>query len=168
MRKPIYVRVLTEVEHKQLEAGLRSPDAFILRHSLVILGSARKERAPVIARHLGCDDQTVRNIIKGFERSGLDSLHRGSSCPHTLHPALDAAGVEKLRDILQQNPREFGKPRSLWTLDLAAEVCFEQGLTDRLVSGETIRATLSRLGMRWKRAKKWIESSDPGYQRKKA
>jgi hypothetical protein len=28
-------------------------------------------------------------------------------------------------------------------------VSFEEGLTNELVSGETIRATLSRLGVRW-------------------
>jgi transposase len=167
MRKPIYVRALTEAEHKQLEAGLRSSDAFVLRHSQVILASARKERAPDIACNLGYDDQTVRNIIKAFEYNGLDSLQKGSRRPHTIHAALDKAGVEKLRDILQQSPRDFGKSRSLWTLELAAEVSFEQGLTHKQVTGETIRATLARLGMRWKRAKQWIGIADPEYGRKK-
>ena len=45
---------------------------------------------------------------------------------------------------------------------------FEQGLTPERVSGETIRATLRRLGMRWKRAKQWITSPDLAYARKKA
>jgi hypothetical protein len=46
-------------------------------------------------------------------------------------------------------------------------VSFEQGLTAERVSGETIRATLQRLGLRWKRAKRWITSPDPEYARKK-
>jgi transposase len=167
MRRPIFVRELTEVERKHLEAGLRSPDAFILRRSQVILASARKEWASDIARNSGCDDQTVRNIIKAFNRSGLDALKKGSSRPHAIHAALDKAGVERLRDILHQSPRDFGKPRSLWTLDLAAEVAFEKGLTAKQVSGETIRTALLRLGLRWKRAKRWIDSADPEYQRKK-
>jgi transposase len=167
MRKPIYVDTLTEAERKQLEAGLRSSDAFVLRRSQVILSSARKERAPNIARNVGCDDQTVRNIIRAFEHSGLDSLRKGSRRPHTVHAVLDVSGVEKLRDMLHQSPRDFGKPRSLWTLNLAAEVSFEQGLTERQVSGEAIRTALARLGLRWKRAKQWIEISDPDYRRKK-
>jgi hypothetical protein len=69
--------------------------------------------------------------------------------------------------VLHHSPREFGKQRSLWTLEDIAEVSFEEGLTDRRVSGETIRATLSRLGVRWERAKRWIESPDPEYERKK-
>ena len=62
----------------------------------------------------------------------------------------------------------MANPGVLWTLDLAAEVSFEQGLTENQVTGETIRATLARLGMRWKRAKQWIGISDPEYRRKKA
>jgi hypothetical protein len=33
--------------------------------------------------------------------------------------------------------------------------------------GETVRATLERLGKSWQRAKGWIESPDPEYARKK-
>jgi hypothetical protein len=51
---------------------------------------------------------------------------------------------------------------------LVAEVSFEQGLTSRQVSGEAVRLTLKRLGIRWKRAKRWISSPDPEYARKKA
>ena len=65
-------------------------------------------------------------------------------------------------------PREFGYETSLWTLEMAADVAFEEGLTEKRVSGETIRATLSRLlGIRWQRAKRWITSPDPLYERKK-
>ncbi|MGH3180841.1 MAG: hypothetical protein ACRDOE_02890, partial [Streptosporangiaceae bacterium] len=74
----------------------------------------------------------------------------------------------QLRTLVQRSPREFGHPTSLWTLDLAAEVSFAQGLTDRLVTGEAIRKTLLRLGLQWKRAKHWITSPDPEYARKKA
>jgi hypothetical protein len=97
----------------------------------------------------------------------LDALIAGSSRPRGLHTAFDADGVEALREILHQDPRNFGKEDTFWTLEYAAEVSFEEGLTDRRVSGETIRATLARLGVRWERAKRWIESPDPEYARKK-
>ena len=51
---------------------------------------------------------------------------------------------------------------------MAAEVSFEQGLIEERVCGETVRATLARLlGVRWQRAKRWITSPDPLYERKK-
>ena len=42
-----------------------------------------------------------------------------------------------------------------------------EGITARLVSDETIRQALKRLGVGWKRAKTWITSPDPAYLRKK-
>ena len=113
MRRPIFVRELTEAERQQLEAGLRSSDAFVLRRSQVILASARGEWARIIARNLGCDDQTVRNIIKKFERSGLNSYRKVLHVPILFIPLWMLHGVEKLKDILHQSPRDFGKPRSL-------------------------------------------------------
>jgi hypothetical protein len=44
---------------------------------------------------------------------------------------------------------------------LAAEVCWERGVTPSLVSIETIRQALKRLGVSWRRAKRWITSPDP-------
>lgn len=167
MKRPIYVRPLTDAEREQLQAGLRSSDTFVLRRCQALLASARGLMAPHIAQHLGCDPQTVRNAIVAFNQKGLACLTKGSPVPHTYYPAFNAEDTEKLRALLHQSPRLFHKPTGLWTLELAAEVCFEQGLTSQRVSGETIRATLARLGIRWQRAKNWITSPDPEYARKK-
>jgi transposase len=161
MRPPIVVRTLTPAERSALEAGLRSADAFILRRCQMLLASTRGQTPPHIAQHLGCHDQTVRNTIRAFNMAGLACLRRRSSRPRTIQAAFDPARAEALRALLHQGPRAFGKPTSLWTLELAAEVGCEQGLTARRVSGETIRATLLRLGVRWRRAKQWITSPDP-------
>jgi transposase len=167
MKRPIFVRLLTDDERQHLEAGLRSADAFVLRRCQIVLTSARGEWAPGIARHLGCNPQTVRNVIVAFNGNGISCLRRGSSVPHTMYPAFAPEQAEQLRALLHQSPRTFGKPTSLWTLDLAAEVCFEQGITATRVTGETVRATLVRMGLRWLRAKGWITSPDPQYARKK-
>jgi transposase len=167
MRPPIFVRPLTAAERQTLEAGLRSSDAFVLRRCQILLASARGQHALPIAQTVGCDDQTVREVIHGFNAHGLAVLRPGSRRPHTTHAAFDAARAERLRELLHQSPRAFGKPTSLWTLELAAEVSFEQGLTATRVSDETIRVTLKRLGVGWKRAKDWITSPDPAYPRKK-
>jgi transposase len=168
MREPIFVRPLEEEERKALEDGLRSSDAFVLRRCQILLASARGERASRIARALGCNDQTVRNAIHAFGEGGTEeALSKGSSRPDTIHAAFDPARAERLRELLHRTPRDFGKPTSLWTLELAAKVSFEEGLTEKRVTGETVRATLSRLGVRWQRAKRWITSPDPLYARKK-
>src|SRR5260370_36874643 len=76
-------------------------------------------------------------------------------------------GLEGMKGLPPRSPRDFGKPTSLWTLLLAAQVSFEQGLTPRLVSDESVRRALGRLGTNWKRAKHWITSTDPHYLLKK-
>jgi hypothetical protein len=80
---------------------------------------------------------------------------------------FDAARRERLRALLHQSPRTFGHPSSGWTLPLAAQVAYAQGLTPRQVSGEAIRQALQHLRIGWKRAKHWITSPDPHYARKK-
>lgn len=166
MQAPRFVRPPTEEEEQALAAGLRSADAFTLRRSQIIRASARGERAPAIARNLGCSDQTVRNALRAFDAQGVAALAEGSSRPHTTHAAFGADGAERLRGLLHRSPREFGHPTSVWTLELAAETAFAAGLTARRVSDETVRATLERLGVRWRRAKHWITSPDPAYAQK--
>ncbi len=108
----------------------------------------------------------MRNAIHAFDHRGLAALQPKSSRPHTTHATFDARSRERLRALLHQSPRIFGKPTSVWTLDLAAEVSFAEGITPRLVSDETIRAALAAPGVRWQRAKHWITSPDPAYARK--
>jgi transposase len=167
MLPPLSVRTLTEDERQALTAGLRSPDAFVLRRCQIFLASDRRERAPQIARSLGCSDQCVRNALQAFNAHGLGALERRSTRPKTSRAAFSPERAEQLRALLHQSPRNFGLKTSLWTLPLAAQVSFEQGLTPERVSGETVRVTLARLGVKWKRAKKWITSPDPAYERKK-
>ena len=167
MLTPIYVRELTVEEQQAVEAGLRSKDGFRLRRCQIIAASARKERIPAIARVLGCDEQTVRNAIHAFDAQGVTALEQQSSRPVHTQAAFSAEKAEELKALLHRSPREYGKATSLWTLELAAEVSFAEGLISRRVSDETIRATLKRLKVNWKRAKKWITSPDPEYDRKK-
>ncbi len=57
MRRPIYVRPLSDAERETLEAGLRSSDAFTLRRCQILLASERGENAYQIARSLGRNPQ---------------------------------------------------------------------------------------------------------------
>jgi transposase len=166
MQAPLFVRPPTDTERQTLAAGLRSADAFTLRRCQIVLASARGERVPAIARALGCGEQAVRDALHAFAASGVAALTPGSSRPHTIHAAFDAAAVAQLRALLHRAPREFGHPTSLWTLDLLAETAYREGLTATRVRGETVRATLERAGIRWRRAKGWITSPDPAYTQK--
>src|SRR5262245_31577295 len=167
MKPPLFVRPLAEPERAALRQGLRSQNTFTLRRSQILLASGQGRRPSTIAAALGCSSQSVRNALRAFAADGLACLRQKSTRPKTIHAVWPKQRDEDLRALLHQSPRNLGKPTSLWTLELAAAVCFEKGWTSRVLSGEAIRSVLKRLGVGWKRAKHWLVSPDPDYARKK-
>jgi transposase len=168
VKSPLFVRELRLQEREVLKAGLRSQDAFTLRRCQILLASSEGQKPSLIAKNLGCARQTVRNVLHDFEQRGLACLEHGSNVPVNVEPVLTAEKRDQLRAILHQSPRNFGKNSSLWTLKLLAEVCYEQGLSERQLSAPTILDAMVRLEVSWKRAKHWVVSPDPAYALKKS
>jgi transposase len=168
MHPPIFVREPSDTERVRLEAALRAPDAFTVRRARIVLASAEGRRPREIARGRRCATQTVRDGIRAFNAAGVAALEAGSSRPRSAAPVLGEAERERLRAILHQPPRACGHPRSTWTLDLLARAAHGQGLSATVLSGETIRQALPRLGVGWKRAKRWLTGPDPAYAQKNA
>ena len=166
MRKPLYVRSLSEEERAALRQGLRSSNAFVLRRCQIVLASSADQHAQQIADQLRCDDETVRRAIKAFNQQGLAALQAGSSRPHQTRDTFTATTRAHLAQIARQSPRSFGHPTSVWTLALLAKTAVAEGVTPKLVSGETIRVALKREGMTWRRAKHHITSPDLAYRQK--
>jgi transposase len=167
MLPPLYVRPLSDTERDALEQGLRSKESFTLRRCQILLASAKRSQPREIATYVGCSVQTVRNTIRAFEQQGLACLQAHSSRPKTVKPIFDEPKQAQLRQLLHASPRQHGKSRSTWTLDLLAEVCYEQGITKHQVSRTTIEVALQAMGICWSRAKAWIVSPDEHYELKK-
>jgi hypothetical protein len=165
--RPLYVRPPTDAEREALEAALRLPDAFVLRRAQIVLANATGERVDVITPRVGFSGQAVRDVLHTFNAKGLAILRWGTTHPKTVAYSFDTASAEVLRDLLHHSPRDAGKDSSVWTLELAADLAFERGLTAWRVSGETVRAMVARTGGRWRRAKAWITSPDPTYVQEK-
>ena len=105
-------------------------------------------------------------FVRSLSEEERESLQKGLRSKDTF--TMRRAQILLASSRGERSPREFGHESSLWTLAMAADAAFEEGLTEERVSGETIRATLSRvLGVRWMRAKRWITSPDSLYERKK-
>jgi transposase len=167
MSAKIYVRAFTEKEREEIETRLRNKDSFVLRRSQILFFSAEGLSIDEIAQRVGYHRETVRLLINAFNEKGVVVLKKGSKRPHNIQHAFSEENAEKLKELIHHSPREFEKPTGLWTLALLAEISFAQGLTEKEVSDETIRQTLKKLGVRWKRAKKWLSSPDPHYAHKK-
>jgi transposase len=167
MHAPLFVRPLTAEERQALEAGLRSADAFTVRRSQILLKSAEGLTVHQIKDQLGWSDQCAREAIHAFHKEGIACLAPKSKRPKSVRKCLGDADLLQLQEWLRQSPRDFGLPTSRWTLSGIAVVCAAKGLTPRRVSDETIRDAMKRLGLKWQRAKRWIESRDPAYARKR-
>ncbi len=168
MRTPLFIRPLSDDERATVHAGLRSSDAFILRRCQILLASSTGLHAQQIADQLQCDDETVRRAIKAFNTHGRSAVQPRSSRPQRTRDTFTATSRARMAQIVRQSPRTFGHEPSVWTLERLAEVAYAQGLTPRQVSDETIRTTLKRLGIAWRRAKHHITSPDPAYPQQNA
>ena len=90
-------------------------------------GERPREVSSEDRRDLGCASQTASNAIRAFNETRPRRPHPGSSRPKRVHAAFDEEGAEALREMLHRSPREFGRQSSLWTLEMVADVAFEEG-----------------------------------------
>jgi transposase len=167
--RPLYARALTDEEREVLHQSLKSSSGFRVRRAQMLLMSANEQlKVDEIGRRVGCEGQAVRQAIHAFHREGLRCLYPKAKGNPTDRRALDDTAREQLRDLIHRSPRDLGYETSLWTLELLAQACFEQGITSIRVTGETIRATLAAMGINWRRVKQFINSPDPQYSVKKS
>ena len=142
--KPLYARPLTDEERRVLRQSLKTRNGFTVRRAQMLLLSADEQlKVDEIGRRVGCQGQAVRQAIHAFQREGLGCLQPKAKGNPTDRRALDDAAREQLRELIRRSPRDLGYATSLWTLDLLAQACFEQGITGTRVTGETMRATLA-------------------------
>ena len=162
------VHPLTDEERTALLHGTKSKAGFTVRRSHSLQLSDEGLTPQQIAERLHCGDQTVRNVIRAFEREGVSCLQEKSHRPHRDYHVFDPDGLERLEALVHHSPRDFGCKTSLWRLPLLAQVCFQESVVARPIRGETIRRALLKLGIAWKHARQRITSHDPQYETKKA
>ena len=138
-----------------------------VRRCQIVLARAAGQKPSQIATTWPCAPQTVRNVMHAFDARGLACVPHGSNVPLRVEPVLNAEKRAQYRAILQQSPRTFGQPARVWTLKRLAEVCHEQGLSAITLSCPRMLDAIVRLGVSWPRAKPWMVSPDPAYERKK-
>lgn len=165
--KPLYVRNLSQDEQQELETGLHSSSAFTVRRCQILLHSINGLKSSQIAERLLCSDETVRVAIHAFHQEGLACLVEKSHRPHSATFSFNESGLARLPNVVSSSPRAYGLDHSLWSLDRLAQVCHAEGLTDAVVSYETMRDALQRAGINWKRARKRMQSTDEAYEIKK-
>jgi len=165
--KPIYAKELSQEEHNILRQGLQSSSGFTVRRCQILLSSAAGKSARQIASELHYSDQTVRNAIRAYEQEGLNCLQEKSHARHDEQSAFDEAGRERLREVIRLCPRQYGHESSVWTLELLAQTCWQEGISSRPVQADNVRYVLRQMGISWRRAKRRLRSPDAHYEHRK-
>ncbi len=166
--KAIQIKELTIEEKKELKEGLRSSEAFTVRRCQILLSSEKGQTAPKIAERLHCSAQSVRRAIHAFNHEGTLCIHEKSSRPHSCEFSFDQAGLERLPDIVNSSPRDYGIEHSLWSLERLVKVSHQLGMIETRVSSPVMRKAVRRAGIDWKRVRKRIRSTDEAYEEKKS
>jgi transposase len=167
--RAIYARKPSQKERQKLENGLKSPVGATVRRSQLILMSADESKtAREISERIGLSDQQIRKVLHAFNETGIDCLQLKSRARHDDQRAYDDEAREQLRELIRQSPREHGYESSLWTLEMLAEVSHQKGWTAHQVHPDTVGQTLLKMGVKWARAKHWINSPDQNYSGKKS
>jgi transposase len=173
MSQKQYIVTLTADEREYL-AGLVSSgkgSALSLTRARILLKADASPMGPSwddarIAEAIEVSVSTVERTRQKFIRRGLKaSLARKPQDRPNRRPRLDG---RRLQELAHQSPRNLGKKRSTWTLQLLADTCSEIGIATGKVSDETVRRTLKRMGVTYRRAELWMTSPDPLYAQKKA
>jgi putative transposase len=132
-----------------------------LRMHIVLLASDGLSPTE-IARVLFCSRTTVYAVVSRFVRrkraAFFDRRRRGPK------PSLGESANERIERLAEEgSPASHGWPRSRWSCKLIAVELFKERAA--LVSRETIRRVLHRLGFRWRRPRPVPPEKDSEEQR---
>ena len=134
------------------QAGFRVK---VLAIRAVALGASRQQ----VGAMLNVSPYSVGQWFRAFSERGLSALEirKGRG-----RPAQVDSG--ELEEYVRQSPRNFGIPRTRWTLQLLAEhVPSLKGLRPHAVW-----YALQRAGISYKRSEPWLHSPDADYGKKNA
>ncbi len=171
MARP-YKLVLTAEQRAELEQ-LRDhhPKAYVRERAAALLKVADgqsirqvawrgllKRRNPETVKGWG-----LRYLAEGPEGLLVRSGRGRKPAFYPQHATAEEA-ADELQEVVRRSPRLYGLPRSRWWLDGLRQVV--DWLKDLTLAG--VHTLLRRLGIRYKRGRRYVHSPDPEYDEKLA
>ena len=161
----IGVRSITAEESEILDRWERGDNIVCYRRARILRLSEADWRCPAIADVLALHVETVRWTIKAFNKGGLDAItpqpRSGGRPPGYSQEVADVA-----EDLARQEPPSQ-EGRATWTLHgLALAIAARFDHIDTM-SHEAVRRLLKLRDIAYYRAKQWLTSPDPQYERHK-
>jgi transposase len=145
----IYVRQPTEAERAELKRMTRQEVGRVAQRAQMVLLSAQRRGVPEIAALFEVSRATVRHWLRQFDAAGPAGLRDEprSGRPRKVTPEVE----ETLAAWLGQDPQQVD-PAYLATFWTVAMLLLGLGARRQLaLSPATLRTTLHRLGLRWRR-----------------
>lgn len=168
MAERVKARRLTDQEGQRLLRIVRrgSASAVRYRRAMIVLASSSGNSVPAIARLVGADEDTVRDVIHAFNEMGLRCLdprwagHRARLLSDDEEDHVVAIAAER--------PARVGAPFTRWSIrKLRAHLAADAHRPIR-IGRETLRTLLARRGITFQRTRTWKESPDPQKEAKLA
>ena len=143
--------------HELAQAGKHHPKPGVRLKALAVRAVGTGEPRATVAHCFATSLTSVGEWLRRYRQGGVAALEiapgRGRKSPVDSDQVLRYA---------RQSPRQFGIPRSRWTLRLLADTV--PGLHGYSLAG--VLRVLRRLGLSYKRGQPWLPSPDPDYEKK--
>ncbi|MGH2725599.1 MAG: IS630 family transposase, partial [Actinomycetota bacterium] len=136
-----------------------------MRRAQIVLMSAQREAATLIARALRSTPEHVREVIHAFNDGGMKALKPRWRLQGP-EPTFDETSRARIVEIACARPREIGAPFTEWSLSKLQAYLMEEGVVSE-ISLESIRRILAEEQISYQRLKTWKQSPDPDYEAKK-
>lgn len=152
-------------ERERLEQAARSTRdkrAWLRMRALLLWDE--NQNATAVSRTLGVGRQSLYEWRSRYleRRDAADLLDRPKS---GRKPSLSLPERERLAEILEQEPKEYGYQSYGWTVPLLLQHL--QSHEGASLSETTLRRTLRSMGYRWKRPRYVLARRDPEREEKK-
>ena len=152
-------------------AGARHAPADWVQRGRIIALSWDGLRVPAIAAQLGCHEQTVRRGLERFNADGFDGLADRGGQGRKRRITEDERS--RILALVKQTPpgrpdrrpdgvlaAADGAEPSAWTLNALTAAARAEGID---IHRSQVRRILLAEGVRWRRTRTWIRSTDPAF-----
>lgn len=160
------VRRFTQKESLTVSRWLKTcRNAVQMRRAQILAFSGQGMACKDIAGHLGMNLEYVRQLIRTFNREGIEPLRRRPR--PTGGRKLTEEDKSVIREVATAPPQAFGRPFNQWSLRKLHQFLVVDKKMITPVSYGTIRNAMKAAGLSFQRTRTWKRSSDPAYESKK-
>jgi transposase len=150
----------TEEELTTLRKWRRGNDRRLWQVAVLLMTTYTYHSLTDLSKRIECDRVTMRKWLTLYNQHGLAALSRpGSKCPISEEKKkVIEAKMDDLIHLVRQSPKLFGVDSTSWTIVELARVYAKQ--SGKYIAQSTVSVYLKARGVRFKRSREMITSSD--------